>query len=254
MLVERESNPEVRTSLGQALSAVSSNLDASEVKMIARRLAAQKDVGTIRAGDFVDSMLIMLSRIEANEAKTLAHQVTRAMIETSLRYDREHEHDSDYVQPILLGAIQLLLAQYESPELTLEMASLLCSGAVDDSNADQLRGLIAPITPRRAARGLLRLSIAEIQFGTSGAIDCVIREAGEVVPCRLKTQEIVDLLKMPTVVGKTRRMLLDQLEGIHGRRFANHWEFVRFAQETGLKLDFLSPPRRADPHRGTSTN
>jgi hypothetical protein len=75
----------------------------------------------------------------------------------------------------------------------------------------------------------------------------MIRESAEVIPCCLKTQQIVDLLKMPTVVGDTRRMLLDQLEGIHGRRFANHWEFVRFAQEAGLKLDFTSPPRRPDP-------
>jgi hypothetical protein len=25
------------------------------------------------------------------------------------------------------------------------------------------------------------------------------------------------------------------------------WEFVRFAQEKGLKLDFTTPPRRPDP-------
>jgi hypothetical protein len=41
--------------------------------------------------------------------------------------------------------------------------------------------------------------------------------------------------------------VLDQLGNIHGRRFANRWEFVRFAREKGLKLDFTSPPRRPDP-------
>ena len=52
---------------------------------------------------------------------------------------------------------------------------------------------------------------------------------------------------MPTCFGEARRVVLDQLENIHGRRFANHWEFVRFAREKGLKLDFTSPPRRPDP-------
>lgn len=75
----------------------------------------------------------------------------------------------------------------------------------------------------------------------------IIREATEPYPCRLTTQELVELLKMPTCFGATRRVVLDQLENIHGRRFANHWEFVRFARETGLTLDFISPPRRPDP-------
>ena len=66
-------------------------------------------------------------------------------------------------------------------------------------------------------------------------------------PCRLTTQELVELLKMPTCIQDNRRAVLDQLGNIHGRRFANHWEFVRFAREKGLKLDFTSPPRRPDP-------
>jgi len=67
------------------------------------------------------------------------------------------------------------------------------------------------------------------------------------LPCRLTTQELVELLKMPTCFGKARRVVLDHLGNIHGRQFTNHWEFVRFAREKGLQLDLTTPPHRPDP-------
>ncbi len=88
---------------------------------------------------------------------------------------------------------------------------------------------------------------AILQSGPGGTLAATIREATEPYPCRLTSQELVELLKMPTCFGATRRVVLDQLENIHGRRFANHWEFVRFAREKGLALDFTSPPRRPVP-------
>jgi hypothetical protein len=66
-------------------------------------------------------------------------------------------------------------------------------------------------------------------------------------PCRLTAQELVDLLKMPTCFGEARRAVLDHLGNLHGRRFANHREFVRFAREKHLAIDLTSPPRRPDP-------
>jgi tRNA A-37 threonylcarbamoyl transferase component Bud32 len=64
------------------------------------------------------------------------------------------------------------------------------------------------------------------------------------VSCRLTTQELVELLKMPTCSGKARRVVLEHLGNIHRRRFTNHWEFVRFARKKGLQLDLTTPPRR----------
>jgi hypothetical protein len=32
----------------------------------------------------------------------------------------------------------------------------------------------------------------------------------------------------------------------YGRRFGNHWKFVRYARENNLDLDFTTPPRRPD--------
>jgi len=56
-----------------------------------------------------------------------------------------------------------------------------------------------------------------------------------------------ELLKMPTCVSDVRRIILDQLGTRYGRRFATHWDFVRYAQGQRLNLDFTTPPQRPDP-------
>ncbi len=54
-------------------------------------------------------------------------------------------------------------------------------------------------------------------------------------------------LKLPTCIGPARRVVLDQLGNRYRRRFADAWQFVRFAQEQHLDLDFTSPPQRPEP-------
>jgi hypothetical protein len=65
-------------------------------------------------------------------------------------------------------------------------------------------------------------------------------------PCRLSTPQLVELLKDPLCVDQARRVVLEQLERRYRRTFANHWEFVRFAQQQNLGLDFTTPPRRPE--------
>ena len=47
--------------------------------------------------------------------------------------------------------------------------------------------------------------------------------------------------------GEARKVILTHLGNRYGRRFGNHWEFVRYAREHNLGLDFTTPPRRPDP-------
>jgi len=75
-------------------------------------------------------------------------------------------------------------------------------------------------------------------------MEAAARLWAEPFPCRLTTQELVDLLKMPTCFGAARRVVLDHLGNRYGRRFVNHWAFVRFATDQKLNLDFTTPPRR----------
>jgi predicted Ser/Thr protein kinase len=60
-------------------------------------------------------------------------------------------------------------------------------------------------------------------------------------PCVLSTPQLVELLKHPLCVDSPRRLILDQLGQRYGRPFADQWEFVPFAQERELGLDFTSP-------------
>lgn len=70
--------------------------------------------------------------------------------------------------------------------------------------------------------------------------------ASEPLPCRLDTQDLVEMLKFPTCVGEVRRVILDQLGNRYHQRFVTHWDFVRYAQDHNLNLDFTTPPQRPD--------
>jgi hypothetical protein len=55
---------------------------------------------------------------------------------------------------------------------------------------------------------------------------------------------LVELPKHPLCVGEARRVVLDQLGRVYSRRFEDQWDFVRFAEEQKLGLDFTSPVQR----------
>jgi hypothetical protein len=64
--------------------------------------------------------------------------------------------------------------------------------------------------------------------------------------CRLSAQDLVSLPQMPTRCGRHREVVRKHLVNRYGRTFANHWEFVRFAQAHHLDLVFTTPPKRSD--------
>jgi len=55
------------------------------------------------------------------------------------------------------------------------------------------------------------------------------------------------MVKFPTCVDESWRVILDQLGNRYHRRFTTHWDFVHYAHEQGLSLDFTTPPERPDP-------
>ncbi len=73
--------------------------------------------------------------------------------------------------------------------------------------------------------------------------------AVEPLPCRLSSQQLVDLLGLPTCIVEARRVILDHLKTRYKWTFADQWEFVRFATEQKLGLDFTSVPVRPDAGR-----
>jgi hypothetical protein len=102
--------------------------------------------------------------------------------------------------------------------------------------------------PAQRARSAAVSSAVASLGGRGGPLGdlAVVVSAAELPPCRLSTQQLVELLKMPTCVGEARRVVLDYLGKRYGRCFADQWEFVRFAQQQRLDLDFTSPPKRPE--------
>jgi hypothetical protein len=69
-------------------------------------------------------------------------------------------------------------------------------------------------------------------------------QASKPLLCRFSTQELVDLLKMPTCVGPARDVILQQLGQHYHRHIANRWQFVDYAHDHLPAIDLTSPPRR----------
>src|SRR5262249_40764305 len=71
-----------------------------------------------------------------------------------------------------------------------------------------------------------------------------LTQAAQPLPSRLSTQELVDLLKMPTCVGPAREPFLKLLGERYHREFADQWEFVEYAHDHLPDIDLTTPPKR----------
>jgi hypothetical protein len=131
--------------------------------------------------------------------------------------------------------------------LARAMAHTSSISGLPDLLQDDLSAMLKRVDPPELSRrGGAAAALVASFAGTAQALTplALLVPARELLPCRLTTQQLVDLLKHPTCVGPVRRPILDQLEARYRQRFADHWEFVRFAEEQGLGLDLTSPPQR----------
>jgi hypothetical protein len=148
--------------------------------------------------------------------------------------------------PLEKTAPELLRHLYPERARTLAwyFASRMCSEpGADTGTLSQI--LAESNREQRAGRAARVASTAA--SGLEGMLLAAMRVSLEPFPCRLTTQELVELLKMPTCLGPARRVVLDHLGNRYGERFINHWAFVRYAKEHNLDLDFTTPPKRPDP-------
>jgi hypothetical protein len=115
----------------------------------------------------------------------------------------------------------------------------------DEITTDPLNCLLSSATPSHIRqRSVAVVAVAAAASGGLTAALPALPVAAEPIPCRLPTQDLVEMLKYPTCVGPARRVILNHLGNRYGRRFDTHWQFVRYAQDAGLNLDFTTPPKR----------
>ena len=251
----QEKDPNVRDRLVESLTSLASLMTPTEAakvrgwvaRLLADTLGLQGNVGDaqltyIPMSILVPGTLVKMGMMPESERRSLAsdlvslagsmepaeaNRICREVIRSLLK-DLQAPDDS----------IVLLLTQLDpstARALAREMALQVCS----DNNLDS-DGLNAILTDVGRSRP------------TPQPTNATERQEPlkKPLPGRLTTQELVELLKMPTCFGAARRVVLDHLGNIHGRRFVNHWEFVRFVREKGLDVDLTTPPRR--PNREES--
>jgi hypothetical protein len=170
-----------------------------------------------------------VDRLNAVEADRVCEQVIGSLDRDAL----------DSVAPELLSQLNPGRAH----ALAWDLASRMCSEP--ESDTDVLSRILTNTSREQRARRAARMAAAAGP-GLKGILEAAARVSAEPFPCRLTTQELVELLKMPTCLRGARRIVLDHLGNRYSRRFANHWDFVRFATEQKLGLDFTTPPERPD--------
>jgi hypothetical protein len=180
-------------------------------------------------------------RIDPTEAARICDGVVRLSVQRVVeKAPAGGPWDAPALVPGLLRYLDPATAKALTREVVMGLGSkrnfneLDWSAMLDDIS-------MAEISRRASFMAMMIGQAASAQFTWVGAL------AAEPFPCRLTTQELVDLLKMPTCFGKARRVVLDHLGNRYRRRFDNHWAFVRFAREKGMDLDFTAPPKRSDP-------
>jgi hypothetical protein len=209
--------------------------------------------------EFVHGHFELLAELSARMEPNESCQVTRGAIRALLRKrsafldDKIVARAADMDLSRLLGAVD----QPWSRLLAGELAARTDLGRGAVPNDVEMDGTInysflsdaldLLLTDNGRIASTLRRARLLTITAVVGPVTAALLSAAQPLPCRLTTQELVELLKMPTCFGEGRQAVLKHLGNRFGRRFANHWEFVRFAQDKGLDLDFTTPPKRPDP-------
>jgi serine/threonine protein kinase len=150
-----------------------------------------------------------------------------------------------------LGRGLSALADHMEPRAAVRTCSQTAAGVMrafamaktdstPDNSARSLSIVLARFDPReqahRSSTVVSAIGLMESSYPLFTA-PVFLKKALEPLPCRLSPQELVDLLKHPTCIVHSRRIILDQLESHYHRRFADQWAFVRFAMDQKLDLD-----------------
>jgi hypothetical protein len=244
LAMSKTADPAALRQLVQGLSAVAARLGPKEAAQYSARAASALARAMTEPGNstaqLAEGLSAVAARLEPNDAARAASALSQALTKTN---------NSVFARGELAQGLSAVAARLEPKEAasTLTQAMTKTNGPADLRELAQ--GLLATLT-RDPRNSLVRAASLEAVAGVSYRHPLLAPTALvltlEPLPCRLSTQELVDLLKSPFCVDPARRVVLGQLERRYRRQFADHWEFVRFATEQRLGLDFTTPPRRPE--------
>jgi hypothetical protein len=239
--LRKERDPYGRSNLAEALLAIAGRLAPAEAARVSE--AAARVLGRDLEETTDNNLRLLNARILAIDTRHLSRREASkacAGAAKSLGAALARREDAVLADGLAI-LLQALDPQLAAP-LSRKHAFRLCSGPGPASSIDlALTDASWPGVRRRAGA-----VAAGVGLGGCGPLAALAagRAAGEPLPCRLSTPDLVELLKMPTCFGETRKVVLKHLGNRYGRTFATHWELVRFAREHHLDLDFTTPPKR----------
>jgi hypothetical protein len=240
-------DPGALPSLVWPLRVVAARLEPRDAAPLATTFALAlkdaKDPGALN--QLAEPLSVVAARLEPKDAAPLATTLAQAI------KDAKDPNASLWLARGL-AAVAARLDPGDAWAVSALAASFLAEDP-DEHALSDLRRLLSPVPPSEIpARAGTAAFAATLPSGTGQpltALAFLIPAVAEPPPCRLSTKELVELLKMPPFEGGPRRIVLDQLGNRYHRHFADVWEFVRFAREQHLDLDFTSPPQRPEATR-----
>jgi hypothetical protein len=232
-------DPVALQALAPALAAGAARLEPKDAKepaaTLAHAMTQTKDPVALQA--LAPALAAVAARLEPKDAKEPAATLAQAMTQTR--------------DPNALQALAAVAARLEAKD-TKEVAAvlMLCMSRNLDQLPQLSKSLAEVLTRESTERRLKRLASTSslVGLGTSPMVLSLPltlqNPALEPPPDPLPAKMLVDVLKHPFCVGEARRVVLDELGSRYDRHFEDQWDFVRFAEEQKLGLDFSSPVQR----------
>jgi serine/threonine protein kinase len=285
--LDRETNSFARQSLAKGLSAVAAWLGPQEAAAAARSLseALTQETEYVARCFLAQRLGAVASRLGPEEAARHAAAGARFLIEALTKETDSGAWSylaegltalAGWLGPEEAKAAARLLAQTLAketfPSYRTSLARGLCAVAArlgPEEAARLLTVALAQETERDAQQSFAQALVTmPVRLGPEQAVRRSLLTATAVagaasrspltgmatgalaaqpLPSRLSTQQLVDLLKMPTCIGPARDVILGQLGQRYHRDFADVWAFVDYAHEHRPDLDLTAPPKRPQP-------
>jgi tRNA A-37 threonylcarbamoyl transferase component Bud32 len=247
-------DPNALRVLAEGLSAVAARMDAKDAAQAAATLVQvikdTKDPKDPNAVAWLATGLPALAaRMEARDAAQAVATLVQVTKETK---------DPTALRLLAFGlsALAARMDARDAVAATAEAAATLAQAIRDSKNTMDLRSLLQGLSALPSAvppaaipsRSATAAAAAAFPAGTGDPLTALplLLCAAEPPLSHLSTQQLVELLKMAPCVYEPRRVVLDQLGNRYHRTFADVWEFVRYAEEQKLGLDFIKPPQRPE--------
>jgi hypothetical protein len=212
----KTTDPGERNPLADALAAVASRMEPAEVARLLTDDVLSKNTNPDVLAPLAGALAAVAARMEPAEAARLSAEMARRLTDVNG-----------------IGSVGVPRRMGPGPRwYVVDSLRLVCTQAGQDGSDPR---------PVLAAQAVAVWTSPSPHPGHAAAFARTVQP----LPCRLTTQQLVELLKRPTCVGPVRTVILELLGQRYGRTFADQWEFVDYAHEHLPDLDLTTPPKRA---------